>query len=311
MNMTHDFSEVFETDNEYWKRVLEIFANNEKYPKKKVTGRHLHHKFPRSFSKKLNQDVDNDKDNLISLSPSDHFKVHYYYYILAKKGYRQAMALAFHLMVRTISKQMSPETMEECAADYDRLAREAVSHNIHERSKFWKDHPEEHKEWLSNVAKAQQSVEVRKRKSKSMKGKNAGSNNGMYGKSSAMKDHSCTDWMTEEEIIKWKESISKSNKGRKLTEEQCKAMSERMKINNPQSRRYSWKNDNGGFNNIVIPDYIQDAEISDIRKALKFLWGDASKRKDWRSMVLRLIKILKMMDSCYSGSLIIDKTEDV
>lgn len=42
-----------------------------------------------------------------------------------------------------------------------------------------------------------------------------------------------------------------------------------------------------------------------------FLWGDASKRKDWRSMVLRLIKILKMMDSCYSGSLIIDKTEDV
>lgn len=42
-----------------------------------------------------------------------------------------------------------------------------------------------------------------------------------------------------------------------------------------------------------------------------FLWGDASKRKDWRSMVLRLIKILKLMDKFYSGGLIIDKTEDV
>ena len=51
--MQHDFSIVFDTDNEYWQRVLDIFAANESYPKKNTKGRELHHKFPRSFSKKL------------------------------------------------------------------------------------------------------------------------------------------------------------------------------------------------------------------------------------------------------------------
>ena len=290
--MTHDFSEVFETDNEYWERVLEIFEANEKFPKNRVSGRQLHHKFPRSFSKKLKQAVDNDKDNLISLSPSDHFKVHYYYYILAKKGFRQSMALAFHLMVRTISKQMSPETMEECAADYDKLAREAVSHNIQERSKYWKEHPEEYKVWKDNISKSQLREDVRERKSKSMKGKNKGESNGMYGKSTAMKGHSCTDWMTEEEIAKWKESISKSSKGRKLTEEQCKFISERMKLNNPQSRRYSWKNNKGGFDNIVLPDYIQDEEIPEIRTVLKFL----NEGNDWKERIKKLAELCQLMD---------------
>ena len=80
--MQHDFSLVFETDNEYWQKVLDIFERNEKYEKKIVSNRNLHHKFPRSFSKKLGEEVDNDKDNLISLSLADHFLVHYYYYLL-------------------------------------------------------------------------------------------------------------------------------------------------------------------------------------------------------------------------------------
>ena len=84
--MTHDFSTVFDTDNPLWQRVLEIYEANEKYDKKIVSGRNLHHKFPRSFSKKLGEPIDNDRDNLISLSLADHFLVHYYYYKLAKKG---------------------------------------------------------------------------------------------------------------------------------------------------------------------------------------------------------------------------------
>ena len=65
--MKHDYNLVFDTDNPLWQRVLEIYNANEKYPKKVVSNRNLHHKFPRSFSKKLEEDVDNDKDNLISL----------------------------------------------------------------------------------------------------------------------------------------------------------------------------------------------------------------------------------------------------
>lgn len=116
--MEHDFSIVFETDNPYWQRVLDIFAKNEKYEKKVVSNRNLHHKFPRSFSKLLGESVDNDKDNLISLSLSDHFLVHYYYYLLAKKGYRQSMATAFTFMAKKGLKYMTPETAEAMAKDY-------------------------------------------------------------------------------------------------------------------------------------------------------------------------------------------------
>ena len=117
--MHHDFSIVFDTDNELWQRVLDIFAKNEKYEKKVVSNRNLHHKFPRSFSKALGEEADNDKDNLISLSLADHFLVHYYYYLLAKKGYRQSMALAFRLMARKGMKYITPETAEAMAKDYE------------------------------------------------------------------------------------------------------------------------------------------------------------------------------------------------
>lgn len=116
--MTHDFSLVFDIESPYWQKVLEIFENNEKYEKKIVSNRNLHHKFPRSFSKKLGEPVDNDKDNLISLSLADHFLVHYYYYLLAKKGYRQAMATAFTFMARKSLKYITPETAEAMANDY-------------------------------------------------------------------------------------------------------------------------------------------------------------------------------------------------
>ena len=117
--MSHDFSIVFDTENLLWNRVIEIFEKNEKYEKKVVSNRNLHHKFPRSFSKKLGEPVDNDKDNLISLSLAEHFLVHYYYYLLARKGYRQSMATAFTFMAKKCLKYMTPETAEAMAKDYE------------------------------------------------------------------------------------------------------------------------------------------------------------------------------------------------
>lgn len=116
--MQHDFSKVFDTDSPYWQKVLEIFAKNEKYEKKIVSNRNLHHKFPRSFSKKLGEPIDNDKDNLISLSLADHFLVHYYYYLLARTGFRQPMATAFTFMAKKGLKFMNPDTAESMAEDY-------------------------------------------------------------------------------------------------------------------------------------------------------------------------------------------------
>ena len=162
--MNHDFSLVFETDNEYWKRVLDIFERNEQYPKKIVKGRNLHHKFPRSFSKKLGEEVDNDKDNLISLSLADHFLVHYYYYKLAKKGYRQSMATAFTFMAKKSIKYMSPDTAEMIAKDY-----EEATHEVWNKGKTCSD---EYREKISKALTEYYSKEsVRKYRSELQKGK--------------------------------------------------------------------------------------------------------------------------------------------
>lgn len=148
--MTHDFSLVFDTDNEYWQRVLDIFDKNEKYEKKVVSNRNLHHKFPRSFSKILGEPVDNDKDNLISLSLADHFLVHYYYYLLARKGYRQSMATAFTFMAKKGLKYMTPETAEAMAKDYAE-AKTISNKHISEMMRGRKL-PEEHKKHIKEHA---------------------------------------------------------------------------------------------------------------------------------------------------------------
>lgn len=161
--MNHDFSLVFDTESKYWQRVLDIFAANESYPKKKVKGRELHHKFPRSFSTKFNEEVDNDEDNLISLSVADHFLVHYYYYKLAKKGYRLPMALAFRLMARKGLKYMSPEAAEALAKDYEE-ARKDISPK-------GRKHTESTKKKMSESAKKAATPELCKLRSESRKGK--------------------------------------------------------------------------------------------------------------------------------------------
>lgn len=117
--MQHDYSKILEIDSPYWDRVQEIYKKNEEMPKKVVSGRNLHHKFPKSFSKILGEPIDNDLDNLVSLSLSEHVLVHYYYYLLAKKGYRGPMASAFRYMVRKCMRFITPETMELIARDYE------------------------------------------------------------------------------------------------------------------------------------------------------------------------------------------------
>ncbi len=182
--MQHNFDEVFDTSSPYWQRVLEIFDKNEKYEKKIVSGRNLHHKFPRSFSKMLNEPADNDKDNLISLSLSDHFLVHYYYYLLARKGYRQRMATAFTFMAKKSLKFMAPDTAEAMAKDYEE-ARTIANQHISESMKG-ENNPQygRRSPWKGKHP----TDETRKKMSESMKGEN----NPNYGKTGTMtgKHHS-------------------------------------------------------------------------------------------------------------------------
>lgn len=135
--MVHDFSLVFDTENPFWNNVLEIFKRNESFEKKKTPGRALHHKYPRAFSRMLNESEDNDSDNLISLSFQDHFMIHYYYYTLAKEKFKSRMALAFKLMadieVGSIKEISSIEIAEKVAKAHQEateLANEFSSNNL-------------------------------------------------------------------------------------------------------------------------------------------------------------------------------------
>lgn len=156
--MQHNFDEVFDTTSPYWQKVLDIFAKNEKYEKKIVSNRNLHHKFPRSFSKMLNEPVDNDKDNLISLSLSDHFLIHYYYYLLAKKGFRQRMATAFTFMAKKGLKFMTPDTAEAMARDYDEAR--TIANQSHSEVMTGRTLSDEHKQKISESNKGKNKGKV-------------------------------------------------------------------------------------------------------------------------------------------------------
>ena len=124
--MIHNWENYFDISSEYWKKVERIYEDSKSFPKKVVKDRNLHHKFPKSFSKKDGVDVDNDEDNLVSLSLADHFRVHYYLWKCSKKGYRGMMAQAFVFMRKKMVAYASDETIEQLAKDYEEAMREVA-----------------------------------------------------------------------------------------------------------------------------------------------------------------------------------------
>ena len=149
--MIHNWENYFDISSEYWLKVEKIYEENESFPKKVVKDRNLHHKFPRSFSKKDGAGVDNDEDNLVSLSLADHFRVHYYLWKSAKKGYRGMMARAFTLMRKKAVVYATDETIEQIARDYEMAMREAAEQ--HSKAMKGKKVSEETKNRMSAAKK--------------------------------------------------------------------------------------------------------------------------------------------------------------
>ena len=158
--MIHNWENYFDISSEYWKKVEKIYEENESFPKKVVKDRNLHHKFPRSFSKKDGTEIDNDEDNLVSLSLADHFRVHYYLWKCAKKGYRSMMAKAFTLMRKKAVVYASDETIEQIAKDYETAMKEAAEARKGKKM----------------------SEESKKKNREAHKGKRIGEDNPFYGK---------------------------------------------------------------------------------------------------------------------------------
>ena len=207
--MIHNWENYFDISSEYWKKVEKIYEENESFPKKVVKDRNLHHKFPRSFSKKDGGggDIDNDKDNLVSLSLADHFRVHYYLWKCAKKGYRGMMAKAFVFMRKKAVVYATDETIEQIARDYEEAMKEASE----QRSETMKGKTSPNKGKHT-------SEETRKKLSEAHKGKTS-PNKGKH---------------PSEETRK---KLSEVNKGKHLSEETRKKIAEAMKNMSEETKK--------------------------------------------------------------------------
>ena len=228
--MIHNWENYFDTSSEYWKKAEKIYEDSESFPKKVVKERNLHHKFPRSFSKTDGVDVDNDEDNLVSLSLADHFRVHFYLWKCAKKGYRGMMAKAFVFMRKKAVAYATDETIEQLAKDYEEAMKEAAE------AMKGKHPSEETRKKLSEANKGKHpSEETRRKLSEAKKGKRTGEDNPFYGKK-----HS----------VETRRKLAEAHKGKKLSDETKKKLSEACKgknIGNTNVRGTSWYN-NGKIN---------------------------------------------------------------
>ena len=200
--MNHNWENYFDTESEYWKKIQKIYEENESFPKKVVKDRNLHHKFPRSFSKKDGTEIDNDNDNLVSLSLADHFLVHYYIWKCCKKGYRGMMALAFQYMRKKLIKYASDDTIEALAKDYENIMKEAAEAN---KGKHCSD---ETKKKLSEAHKGQIAWNKGQKLSEEHKKKVSEANKGKH--------------RSEE----YKKKVSEAHKGKQCSEETKKKISE-------------------------------------------------------------------------------------
>ena len=227
--MVHDFSLVFDTENPLWNNVLEIFERNECYAKKRVRGRALHHKYPRAFSRMLDESEDNDEDNLISLSFQDHFMIHYYYYTLAKEKFKSRMALAFKLMadieVGSIKEISSIEIAEKVAKAHQEateLANEFSSNNLKGRIIT-----EEQRKQISKSLKGHTLSEETRRKIATTHTGHRWTEEQKARLSEQRMGH--PDYLTDEGRQRIKEANRRNKLGTKASEETKKKMSESQK----------------------------------------------------------------------------------
>lgn len=173
--MQHNWDKYFDTKSEYWEKAQKIYEENDNYPKIVVPGRNLHHKFLRSFSRLEGTEIDNDKENLVSLSEGDHFLVHYYLWKCTNTGYRNRTAMPVRFMYKKAAKYLTDEIAELIAKEWTCKGVYSCKHSEKTKRKISKSvkkvYEERGTEFISEATKAGMTEEVRKKISDSKRGK--------------------------------------------------------------------------------------------------------------------------------------------
>lgn len=172
--MTHNFEKYFDTSSDYWQKIQKIYDENDHFPKVVIKNRNLHHKFMRSFSRLEGTEIDNDKDNLVSLSEGEHFLVHYYLWKCTKQGFRRQTGLPVRFMYKKAAKYLTDEIAELIAKEWTCNGYHCSDETKRKMSEAKKDkkRSEETKRKISEARKGKHFSEETKQKiSEVLKGK--------------------------------------------------------------------------------------------------------------------------------------------
>lgn len=108
-----DLSKYLDIKSKYYEKLMNLYRENEDFPKKVIVGRNLHHKKLRAWSKLDKEDVDNSDENLVSLSVADHILAHYYIWRCAITPYKRAAVHSWYYMSKNLSRYgISDDTLE-------------------------------------------------------------------------------------------------------------------------------------------------------------------------------------------------------
>lgn len=115
------WTECFNDSTSSYFKLIDLLLSAIDRDIKKEQGYEIHHIIPRSFFKHKNLDVDNTKDNLIKLTPSEHYMAHYYMSKCANKIIKQSMIYALHLMTTTATMRKCDFSAEQFSIMYEEV----------------------------------------------------------------------------------------------------------------------------------------------------------------------------------------------
>ena len=266
-------SDVFDTAEENFKKMLDIINNpnpeNKKYTEK-------HHIIPRFVYRDRGVGVDNSPNNLVELSLKNHFLVHYYASKSSKPEYKYKFAVTVTKMLGKIYKKFSEEELDQIASQveeaktnvrelgYPETAREKNRlASLGANNGFYgKKHTKELKKLLSEKSKLRwkEHPEWRKIHSEISK-KQVGEKNGFYGRHHTQE--------LKDRMSKLKKGISKNAGkenpfyGKKHSEDTRKRLKEIAKERAEAWKEYRSKNPEG----MSWKDFIR--WFSDYKKGVK------------------------------------------
>ena len=113
----NQLKEIFDISSSEFAKMMAII-NSAKALKLPHRGNHAHHIVPRSYYNKYNKEVDNSEQNLVNLTPQEHFIVHYYAWKSANKVMKTSMAYAFRMMFMMSEKYIDEKDISFYANAY-------------------------------------------------------------------------------------------------------------------------------------------------------------------------------------------------